>query len=383
MVQPSIEEMVRRLVSSQRVQRPTWSPQELRNIEQVRGALRALPPSATSDALFQTLRSCFPFEAGMVETFYASRPTEVVDSIFHVPEAFISTRSRLIEADPAIPVVSRLPVGCVGRSLDVFSEAAFRSLPYSQALYPRFGFAHVTGFAISSTPRGNDREHVTLWFFHELNGRVPTWRECRLLELLHEETRAALARMRLPLLAGEPIRYQILQEQRVGTLLLRPGGGKLLELNRRAALLACSYMGAAPVRPWRAVLRALSRQVLSTSATPGYSVRYLKNRSNACTLEVSTHALAKEQHALGEDVILVELREHPSALPPSDYPLLWELPPRQREVARLLVGSGLSSKEIAHQLGLSEGTIRKHTERIYRTFNVHSRPEFMAVLGRR
>jgi len=55
------------------------------------------------------------------------------------------------------------------------------------------------------------------------------------------------------------------------------------------------------------------------------------------------------------------------------------LSPRKREVAKLLVDSGLSYKEIAARLDLSEGTIRTHTEEIYRKYNVHSRFELMAA----
>lgn len=58
------------------------------------------------------------------------------------------------------------------------------------------------------------------------------------------------------------------------------------------------------------------------------------------------------------------------------------LTPRQAEVAALLVGTGLSCKEIAASLARSEGTVRTHTEKIYRAFDVHSRPELTVVLGR-
>jgi DNA-binding NarL/FixJ family response regulator len=53
---------------------------------------------------------------------------------------------------------------------------------------------------------------------------------------------------------------------------------------------------------------------------------------------------------------------------------------RQREVAALLVETGLSYKEIAVRLDRSEGTVRTHTERIYRAFGVHSRPELTVAI---
>jgi DNA-binding NarL/FixJ family response regulator len=56
------------------------------------------------------------------------------------------------------------------------------------------------------------------------------------------------------------------------------------------------------------------------------------------------------------------------------------LTPRQRDVAALLIGTGLSYKQIAAKLGLSEGTLRTHTERIYRALGVHSRPELTVAL---
>jgi DNA-binding NarL/FixJ family response regulator len=56
------------------------------------------------------------------------------------------------------------------------------------------------------------------------------------------------------------------------------------------------------------------------------------------------------------------------------------LTPRQREVATLLVDTGLAYKEIAARLNMSEGTVRTHTEKIYRAFDVHSRPELTAAL---
>jgi len=56
------------------------------------------------------------------------------------------------------------------------------------------------------------------------------------------------------------------------------------------------------------------------------------------------------------------------------------LTPRQREVAALLVETGLSYKQIAARLGLSEGTVRTHTEKIYRAFGVHSRAELTVAI---
>jgi DNA-binding CsgD family transcriptional regulator len=56
------------------------------------------------------------------------------------------------------------------------------------------------------------------------------------------------------------------------------------------------------------------------------------------------------------------------------------LTPRQRDVATLLVKTGLSCKQIAAQLHVREGTLRTHTEEVYRALGVHSRAELTVAL---
>lgn len=56
------------------------------------------------------------------------------------------------------------------------------------------------------------------------------------------------------------------------------------------------------------------------------------------------------------------------------------LSPREREVFLLAV-RGLSRREIADALYVSEGTIRTHLARIYRKLGVHSRAELIAIGG--
>lgn len=60
-------------------------------------------------------------------------------------------------------------------------------------------------------------------------------------------------------------------------------------------------------------------------------------------------------------------------------PLLASLTPRQREIATLLCSLSLSYKEVAAKLEISEGTIRKHAENLYRRTGVHSRAELMIL----
>jgi DNA-binding NarL/FixJ family response regulator len=60
---------------------------------------------------------------------------------------------------------------------------------------------------------------------------------------------------------------------------------------------------------------------------------------------------------------------------------LSQLTSRQREIAGLLSRTGLSYKEVASKLAISEGTMRKHVENVYRRVGVHSRAELMVTLA--
>jgi DNA-binding NarL/FixJ family response regulator len=53
---------------------------------------------------------------------------------------------------------------------------------------------------------------------------------------------------------------------------------------------------------------------------------------------------------------------------------------REQQVAAL-VGRGVSNKKIAHQLGLSEGTVKIHTHHIYRKLGVKTRCELIYAMS--
>jgi len=62
--------------------------------------------------------------------------------------------------------------------------------------------------------------------------------------------------------------------------------------------------------------------------------------------------------------------------------ILTALSPREAEVAAL-VAAGLSNKEIAHRLALTEGTIKTYLSRqIFRKLHVGSRTELAVLIAR-
>ena len=67
---------------------------------------------------------------------------------------------------------------------------------------------------------------------------------------------------------------------------------------------------------------------------------------------------------------------------PSNGGWLDPLSPREREVA-LVVARGLANKEIARELGLSEGTVKQHVHNIFLKLGMRSRHTLVTVVSGR
>jgi two-component system nitrate/nitrite response regulator NarP len=59
-----------------------------------------------------------------------------------------------------------------------------------------------------------------------------------------------------------------------------------------------------------------------------------------------------------------------------------QLTPREYQIAMLLVARGSSNKEVARQLGLSEGTVKLHVHKIIQKLGVKNRSEAMLMIIR-
>jgi DNA-binding NarL/FixJ family response regulator len=57
------------------------------------------------------------------------------------------------------------------------------------------------------------------------------------------------------------------------------------------------------------------------------------------------------------------------------------LTPRQAEIARELARTGAANAHLARALGISEGTVKKHLEAIFRVFGVDSRTAAAVAVG--
>jgi DNA-binding CsgD family transcriptional regulator len=301
----------------------------------------------------------------------------------HVPDKFVAARARLIEEDPAIPLIQAIPVGVAVRALDLFPGELFAQIPINQVLYPHFGLAHVTGICVQKERLGSYGGSMALYLFQEVGCRLPTWNECRMLEALCCDIQEAVVRMRLPFLPHQSILMQLFEEQHVGYMVLNREL-RLLEANIRAIRIVEQYGSARAAQPRRTLLVDFVQELLGPQPSATNTTRVFYNAQGAKLIRATKHYLHKERHALREDVFILALRQVDYTVNQTGelMPEIRALSPRQREIANLLVGSGFSYKEIARELRLSEGTVRKHVENIYRIMEVVTRLELIRKLVR-
>lgn len=367
--------------------RRAWSwtptPDEAKRIRSARVALQGITSLSPIDAFFKSIRGLLPFAAGMIDVLPTSHPSEPANLVYDMPEGFLVARAQLIHNDPAIPLATTLPAGLALRGTDAMPHGAFHRNPYNQSIYTSpSGLNNVTGMILSPKEHAA-REVVVLWLFSGSGARLPTSEECRMLEHVCGNLWEAMERIKVPLIPHQPLLFQILQEQALGYVVLRPDG-TLLEVNRRAVLLAQKYRthGAAA---WRSCIDELITAARAGAQRDRPARQLVRCPDSPGVLELNLHRLAKDHYAISADAFLIEMREFPlnRSEGAGQEELLRVLPPRQREIAALLVESGLSYKEIAGKLALSVGTVRTHAERVYRTLRVHSRPELVELVGRR
>ena len=93
---------------------------------------------------------------------------------------------------------------------------------------------------------------------------------------------------------------------------------------------------------------------------------YLVKTDKIANIPGKLRVLVAGAHVLGTDVL--------KKLAPQENPALEALTPRERDIARL-IAQGLSNKEIAASLFLSEGTVRNNTVVIMEKLQVSNRTQ--------
>ena len=218
--------------------------------------------------------------------------------------------------------------------------------------------------------------HTYLALFAD-DPRYPlTPEECNRLGPLHPDLQRALARIRLPLAMEEPLRLQIVREQRLGMVLLARDG-RVLGTNGRAWVLAERFARGSQ-RPKRGAVRDLTDACLRGGESGEWVRAFHESSGSSGTIVVSRHEILGPPR---EDVILLLFREIAVPASPEGAPQgPWSaLSGRARQIAELLVSSGKPYKQLADDVGIAVGTFRKHVELLYRTLGVSSRAELTAL----
>jgi PAS domain S-box-containing protein len=156
--------------------------------------------------------------------------------------------------------------------------------------------------------------------------------------------------------------------------------GKFSSINRSATALLGEVLGSHYSRvvapeDFSLARRQFARKMIGQTRATEYELTLLDRDGHRTRAHIRSVALRDGHATVGIlGVMIPDLSESTSraqALRPSSEP---KLTPRQFETLRLL-GDGLSTTEIATQLGVSDDTARNHVRAVMRAFGAHSRLE--------
>jgi DNA-binding NarL/FixJ family response regulator len=102
---------------------------------------------------------------------------------------------------------------------------------------------------------------------------------------------------------------------------------------------------------------------------------YILKDADPETMLRAIRAVAHGESLLGPSIAQKALRQF-SALPGKQAPLVDELTPRELEVLTL-IAEGLSNKEIAQELTISEKTVKNHINNIFSKLHLYDRAQAM------
>lgn len=355
-------------------------PGESRRIESASRALARLPARAPIASVFDAIQPCLPLAAGLFGILRPAAPDSMVTQAARLPpevlDSWMGTPGEQL-ARTLAPVI-RSPAGGLWRDSETVTGALREQLEVLRRL-DAAGLGEGAGYKVLERASAwHGPEHFMLAMIMERGEPVPP-RSRALLAALNPAIAAAILRVGLPLLESEPILTQIVAERSTGYICLSRTGA-VLEANRRAHELVVRFRDAARIDTRRGALAEFGGRALERAARG--QIWQLQSHAPPSLLEVSAHRLAKETHALPEDVLLLVLHEVRWPEPESGPLDRAGLTPQERKIALLLAHTPASYKEIAADLACSEGTLRKHVENIHRKLRVRSRAELAVLLKR-
>lgn len=345
-----------------------------------RRALLRLGPGGRLDDMLAALRQVAPVATAFVERYREGEEANGCVTPILVPRDYVESMmcSRPHDAS-VLSIVSSAHAGAVLQDRAVLAAEAWRDVHGYVAL-ERFGMFHPLAVKLASRGVCEAGWHTYLALFGEDPRRPANPEECDRLAALHCDIGRALRRVRLPFTPDEPLFSQIAREQHMGMLAFTRDG-RLVAVNGRAWTLAERFARARQL-PGRDAVRDLAERLLQQEG-PGEWMTTLSDVTapRSSIIVVSRHCISAVARSRTEDIILLLLREIASPAEtdgPRKRP--WSaLPRRARQVAELLVDGGKPYKQLADEVGISEGTFRKHVERLYRALGVTSRAELTAL----
>lgn len=334
--------------------------------------LAQLPVRAAPETVFDVIGRFAPVVGGLVGVTSTGDPESTVSHAVRLPISLVEGWASAPKHHfrHMMDLLFRAPAGSLINDRKAVTGKFRKELELIERVRAeRLGES--AGYRVSTRPTaggGMELSFITL----ALDGKkLFTPAQAEDLALLQPAIRAALDRMRVPLIPSEPILAQIVAEQSIGFMCLAKGG-VIIEANQRMHTFVERYGEAAGVTLGRHALSEFAqRAVLETRGRPSWPLSCDEGRIWA---EVTTHHLAYEAHAISQPLVLVMLREQMLRAPPP-RPRILDLGPRQGKIASLLIDTGMSYKEIAAHLRIGPGTVRSHVEDIYRRLDVHSRAE--------
>ncbi len=347
--------------------------------------LRRIAIGDDAKALLEAIALCVPAAAGLIGVVeFADKPS-MTNTPLELPTPVLSSwmgtgQDQLQQA--LSPVVSSAP-GDFWRDADRLPAELRDKLEVLQHL-EGFNLGEGAGYKVHQEilPDGSSK-HVMMALITERGGHFPFYSWAR-LKALAPAVNDAFSRLGLPLIASRSILGQIMADENTGYVCLDKHGN-VRELNQRGHDLASKYRNAAGIPSSRQFLQDFIDQARKKPQNGWHLVH--SNRSNFLDLRMTP--LKQETHEIPYDMYLLRMNE---AMIPglnleaeSSKPLALEvlsemLTPRELEVAMLLARSCMSYKQIAGHIRVEDGTMRKHTENIYRKLGIHSRPELVALL---
>ncbi|WP_437303829.1 response regulator transcription factor [Sorangium sp. So ce388] len=352
-----------------------------RHFEQTRRLLENISVQGAPEAIFDALAQCAPIVGGLVGSVRAgvgAAVSHVVRLPARVFEGYISTPEEHL-ARMLSPLYDAPPGALISDTQAITGR--FREELRLLADLRAAGLGETAGYKLATNPSGSSgAEHCFLTFALDRRQKF-TARHRRLLARLLPAVQEALERIKVPLIPSQSILAQIVDEDTLGFLCVKRAL-RLVELNQRAHTLITRYLPDVRIEGGRGMLdRFVARAIEQTRGGRTWPVI----GAQGSAIEISTMLLAKEAHAICEDVYLIRIREFAAAsaarpLGESGLTPLEEtgLTAKQLAVARRLCSTGDSYKQCAHELNIALGTMRTHTQNIYRRLKVQSRAELTA-----